>query len=117
MRGDAYRSELETYTDIDRGHRLVDALRHQVAVDVEGDLDRGVAHLLLENLRMGAGVDQQRGAGVAQIVEAEASEPGPSTPANTALGTRSYPTKPRCRPPTRLALLDRPPLRRVGLRR
>src|SRR6266508_3145578 len=46
----------------------------QVAVEVERDADRRVAHLRLEVLRMGAGGDHQRGVGVAQVVEAEAGE-------------------------------------------
>ena len=46
-------------------------VREQVAVEVERDADRGVAHLRLEVLRMGAGGDHQRGVGVAEVVEAQ----------------------------------------------
>jgi len=45
--------------------------RQQVAVAVEGEPDRGVAEAFLNLLRMGALGDQQRGAGVTQVVEAQ----------------------------------------------
>jgi hypothetical protein len=45
-----------------------------VAVQVERDADRGVAHLRLEVLRVRAGGDHQRGVGVAQVVEVQAVE-------------------------------------------
>jgi hypothetical protein len=45
-------------------------VRKQVAVEVERDADRGMAHLRLEVLRMGACGDHQRGVRVTQVVEA-----------------------------------------------
>jgi hypothetical protein len=40
----------------------------EVAVEVERDADRGVAHLRLEVLRVRAGGDHQRGVSVAEVV-------------------------------------------------
>src|SRR3984885_5540957 len=48
---------------------LVVAPRQQVPVDIEGRLDFRVAHELLNRLRIGAGVNQQRGEGVPALVE------------------------------------------------
>ncbi|HET8742822.1 MAG TPA: hypothetical protein VFM41_09390 [Gaiella sp.] len=45
-----------------------------MAVQVECDADRRVAHLSLQVLRVRAAGDHQRGVGVAQIVEAEAGQ-------------------------------------------
>ncbi|MCZ7589954.1 MAG: hypothetical protein M5U27_14070 [Gaiella sp.] len=45
-----------------------------MAVEVERDPDRGVAHLRLEVLRVRAGRDHQCGVGVAEVVEAEAGQ-------------------------------------------
>src|SRR5207247_2248621 len=49
-------------------------VREEVSVEVERDADRGVPHLRLEVLRVGAGGDHQRGVGVAEVVEAEAGQ-------------------------------------------
>jgi hypothetical protein len=51
-------------------------IREQVAVQVEGDADRGVAHLRVEVLRVGSGGDHECGVGVAEVMEAQADQPG-----------------------------------------
>lgn len=50
---------------------LVMAPGEQVPVDIEGRLDLRVAHELLDRLGVGACVDQQRGKGVAALVEGD----------------------------------------------
>ena len=54
--------------------RLADVgerVREEMAVGVQGDVDRRVTELRLEELGMGAGRDHQRGVGVPEVVEAE----------------------------------------------
>ena len=48
-----------------------------MTVAVEGGLDRGVAQLRLDVLRVGPVGDQQAGVGVAEVVKADAAEIGP----------------------------------------
>ncbi len=55
--------------------RLVE-LRHKVAVTVERGLDRGVAQLRLDVLRVGAVGDQQAGIRVAEVVKADPAKLG-----------------------------------------
>jgi hypothetical protein len=65
-------------------HQLIELLRlrlvelgHQVAVAVEHGLDRGVAQLRLDVLRVGAVGDQQAGVGMTEVVKPDAAELGP----------------------------------------
>src|SRR6266542_4025291 len=51
-------------------------VREEVAVEVERDPNRRVAHLRLEVLRVRAGGDHQRGVGVTQVMEAQAGQTG-----------------------------------------
>ena len=53
-------------------------VRVEVPVGVEGDADRRVPHLRLEQLRVGAGGDHQRGVRVAEVVEADPGQPAAS---------------------------------------
>ena len=52
-------------------------LRHEVAVTVERGLNRGMAQLRLDVLRVGAVGDQQAGVGVAKVVKSDAAQLGP----------------------------------------
>jgi len=71
-----------------RGPDLVVACGDQVPVDVEGRLDLRAAHELLHGLRVRAGVDQQRGDGVAALMQGDRLEPGRSPPAGERSGRR-----------------------------
>jgi len=62
----------------------------QVPVDIEGRLDLRVPHELLDGLRVGPGVDQQRGERVSAVVERDRLEPcrRPRFPGSFANGHR-----------------------------
>jgi len=56
---------------VELGGKAVHVIRKQVAVTVESDLDAGVAELRLDRLGVGALGDEQGGARMAEIVDAE----------------------------------------------
>jgi len=80
--------------------RLVE-LRHKVAVTVERGLDRGVAQLRLDVLRVGAVGDQQAGIRVAEVVEPDAAELGEAT---ALAGQRCFLPAKASAPPKQAAL-------------
>jgi hypothetical protein len=59
---------------VEQTGRLLFGTRHEVPVDIEGDLDRAMAHEGAERLRVHAGVDHQARRGVAAVVEGESLE-------------------------------------------
>lgn len=57
---------------IEQRRRLNLGTRHKVAVEVERDLDRGMAHERRESLGVDARRDHEGGVGMARLVQAQA---------------------------------------------
>ena len=63
----------EAFVDL-RGH-LIHVFVEQVPIDVHRDVDRRVAELLLDRLRVGADLDEEARAGVSEIVDPHVTQP------------------------------------------